>query len=77
MHGCGSHRGRRNDGINDVAKWGGAKERKSFIYRLLHPDAMSVVQQNIDSSVLRWERNDPITAVLEQDVGDGMEIEEI
>eukprot|EP00957_Ditylum_brightwellii_P020899 1576041-Ditylum_brightwellii.AAC.1 len=52
VHGCGSCRGRRNDGVNDVAKWGGARERKSFVYRFLHSDAMSIVQQNIDSSVL-------------------------
>eukprot|EP00957_Ditylum_brightwellii_P069682 5292055-Ditylum_brightwellii.AAC.1 len=77
MHGCGSCRGRRNDGVNDVAKWGGARERKSFVYRFLHQDAMSVVQQTIDSSVLRWDRNDPITAVLGQDVGDVMEIKKI
>ena len=77
VHGCGSRRGRRNDKVSDVAKWGGARERKSFVYRFMHQGTMSVVQQNIDSSVLRWERNDPITAVLEQDVGDVMEIEEI
>eukprot|EP00957_Ditylum_brightwellii_P207751 15354390-Ditylum_brightwellii.AAC.1 len=44
VHGCGSCRGRRIDGVNDIAK---------------------------------WERNDPITAVSEQGVGDVMEIKEI
>eukprot|EP00957_Ditylum_brightwellii_P029585 2235782-Ditylum_brightwellii.AAC.1 len=41
VHQCGSCRGRRNDRVNDVAKWNGAWERKSFIYRFLHPDEMS------------------------------------
>jgi hypothetical protein len=77
VHGCGSCRGRRNDRVSDVAKWGGARERKSFVYRFMHPDAMSIAQQNIDSSVLKWERNDPITAVSEQDIGDVMEMEKI
>eukprot|EP00957_Ditylum_brightwellii_P015120 1140045-Ditylum_brightwellii.AAC.1 len=30
VHGCGSRRGRTNDEVSDVAKWGGARERKSF-----------------------------------------------
>eukprot|EP00957_Ditylum_brightwellii_P135920 10367183-Ditylum_brightwellii.AAC.1 len=50
VHRCGSCRGRRNDKVSDIAKCGGARERNSFIYRFMHPDAMSVVQQNIDSS---------------------------
>eukprot|EP00957_Ditylum_brightwellii_P028284 2136704-Ditylum_brightwellii.AAC.1 len=68
VHGYGSCRGHRNDGVNYIVKWGGARKRKSFAHRFLHPDVMSVVQQNIDSSVCRWERNYQITAVFEQGV---------
>eukprot|EP00957_Ditylum_brightwellii_P166701 12690109-Ditylum_brightwellii.AAC.1 len=53
------------------------QDRGALVHGFLHLDAMSIVQQNIDISVLRWERNDPITAVLEQDIEDDMEIEEI
>eukprot|EP00957_Ditylum_brightwellii_P211704 15366491-Ditylum_brightwellii.AAC.1 len=77
LAGCGSCRGCRNEGVNGVANWCGARERKSLISRCLHPDAESMVQETIDSSVCKWVTNEPITVVSEVDVADDMEIQEL
>eukprot|EP00957_Ditylum_brightwellii_P075802 5761048-Ditylum_brightwellii.AAC.1 len=53
VHGCGSCRRQRNDGVHNISKWVGVRERKSFVQRFLHPDAEFAAQENIDSSVCK------------------------
>eukprot|EP00957_Ditylum_brightwellii_P107125 8173379-Ditylum_brightwellii.AAC.2 len=37
--GCGTCKGRRDEGLRQVGQWGGHRERKSCGYRFIHPDA--------------------------------------
>eukprot|EP00957_Ditylum_brightwellii_P192612 14664869-Ditylum_brightwellii.AAC.1 len=39
--GCGTHRGRRDNGIKTMGRWGGHQERKIWENKFIHPDAES------------------------------------
>ena len=39
--GCGTCRGRCDDGIKTIGSWGGQKERKIWENKFIHPDAES------------------------------------
>eukprot|EP00957_Ditylum_brightwellii_P063850 4845032-Ditylum_brightwellii.AAC.1 len=38
---CGTHKGRRDDGIKTMGRWGGQRERKTWENKFIHPDAES------------------------------------
>ena len=63
VHGCGTRRGRRNDGRRDVGNWGGARERKPLAERFMHPDAISAVEEGIEQSVFKWNGNEQMNVI--------------
>ena len=57
VNGCGTRRGRRYDGVRTVGKWGGRREKKSFVATFIHPDAEGALAASLSFSQALWEGN--------------------
>ena len=55
IRGCGSHRGRRDDGTAQVGRRGGRMTKKKKAIGCIHPDAKAVLNKEVAASRARWE----------------------
>ena len=65
IQGCGSRRGRRDDGTAQVGCRGGRMTKKKKAIGWIHPDAKAVLNEEVAASRARWEGTAgiPVTAV--------------
>eukprot|EP00957_Ditylum_brightwellii_P010617 804043-Ditylum_brightwellii.AAC.1 len=49
VHGCGTHRGHRQDGTRKAQNWGGCRDKK-ISDAFIHSNALSVLNESLQSN---------------------------